>query len=124
MAGVRDYRELVTWQLANDVRAEVFEITSRRCFQAELGLRTQLRRAADSACANIAEGFGRYQPRDFARFLRISGASLSEVIEHLESAVVARLIARDEAARIQSLARRSRGAGTQLIRYLQSAAPR
>ena len=80
-----------------------------------------MRRAADSACFNIAEGFARYMPKDHARFLRIAKASLSELIDQLYAATLRRLITTEEAERISSLARRSRGAVVKLIRYLDDA---
>jgi len=43
----------------------------------------QIRRAANSACANIAEGFGRYQHKEFAQFLSIAKGSLAEVQDHI-----------------------------------------
>lgn len=46
----------------------------------------QLVRAVRSVPTNIAEGHGRYPPADFARFLTIAHASLSEVDTHLEIA--------------------------------------
>jgi four helix bundle protein len=122
MAGVRDYRELHAWQLADAVRTEVRELTARPEFRTNIELRTQLRRSSESACANIAEGFSRYYPRDFARFLRIAKGSLSETIEHVSTAADSGLISLNDAARINSLARRARGACTQLIRYLETAA--
>jgi four helix bundle protein len=122
MAGVRDHRELHAWQLADAVRTEVRELTARPEFRANIELRTQLRRSSESACANIAEGFSRYYPRDFARFLRIAKGSLSETIEHVSTAADSGLISLNDAVRINSLARRARGACTQLIRYLETAA--
>jgi four helix bundle protein len=47
------------------------------------GLTTQIRRAATSVPANIAEGFGRWNAPDFARFLAISSGSLRELETHL-----------------------------------------
>lgn len=47
------------------------------------GLTNQVRRAVVSVPANIAEGQGRRNPREFARFLRISTGSLFEVETHL-----------------------------------------
>jgi four helix bundle protein len=121
MAGVRDHKELDAWQLADAVRTAVRELTAESGFEAHIGLRTQLRRASESGCANIAEGFSRYQPKDNARFLRIAKGSLSETIEHLSSATGLGLVEATRAAQISVLARRSRGACTQLIRYLEHA---
>ena len=42
-----------------------------------------IRRAARSAPANLAEGFYRFRPRDTARFVRIAIGSLGETINHL-----------------------------------------
>jgi len=43
----------------------------------------QIRRAANSACANIAEGFGRYQHKEFGQFVSIARGSLAEVQDHI-----------------------------------------
>jgi len=77
--------------------------------------------AADSACANIAEGFGRYYPKEFARFVRISKGSLAEVKDRLRSAVLRRLMTEAEANEIIVLVNRAQGACTGLIRYLDDA---
>jgi four helix bundle protein len=125
MAGVRDHKELDAWKLADAVRTEVAILTARPEFRSHMELRTQLRRASESACANIAEGFSRYQPKDNARFLRIAKSSLSETIEHLVAAERHGLITANKAKELTILAKRSRGACTQLIRYLETAkAPR
>jgi four helix bundle protein len=125
MTGVRDHTELHAWQLAEAVRTEVAVLTAQPEFQGHIELRTQLRRSSESSCANIAEGFSRYQPKDHARFLRIAKSSLSETIEHLVVAERYGLITANKAKELTSLAKRSRGACTQLIRYLETAkAPR
>ena len=94
-----------------------------RKWHAHQDLRSQLTRAADSACANMAEGFARFYPKEHARFLRIAKASLAEVVDRLRSAVLRQLITQEESDRISRLADRSQGACTRLIRYLESCDP-
>jgi len=121
---IRDSRELHCWILADQLRQLVVQTTMRSPFAAHLWLRSQLQRSASSACSNIAEGFSRFNPRDFARFLTMSKGSLSEVLDHLETAVCLGLISTEEQASMASLARRSRGAATKLISYLKTAEPK
>jgi len=85
-----------------------------------LWLRTQLRKAANSACSNGGEGFSRYRPREFSHFLNVAKASLTEIIEHMDDVLALELASETEAAEICSYCRRARGAATGLIRYLGS----
>jgi len=121
MSGKRDHTEFDVWQLSDAVRRKVRVVLARPAFRTELDLRGQLKRAAEGPCAHIAEGFSRYFPRDFARFVRIAKGSLSEVIVHIESARDKGLETEAEFKDICSHARRARGAATGLIRYLETA---
>ena len=123
MAGVRDHVDLDVYQLSEQVRERVKPILARPGFQREFKLKDQLQRAAEGPPAHIAEGFSRYWPRDFARFLRIAKGSLSEVVQHLKVAQEKGLAKADETQEIGRLARRARGAATGLIRYLETADP-
>jgi four helix bundle protein len=80
----------------------------------------QIRDAADSACRNVAEGFGRYGHREFARFVSISISSLDEVKDCLRAGRQ-RLFFTDEICE-QGLAevRRARGTMIGLLRYFES----
>jgi four helix bundle protein len=123
MAGVRDHRELDAWKLAREVRTRVRSILARPVFRKDLDLWSQLRRASRSPCSNIAEGFSRYYPRDFARYARTAKGSLSEVIDHLEVALEEGYTTPEETQEIVVLAKRARGATTELILYLETAIP-
>ena len=75
---MRDYRNIQAWQLADDMTVAVYE--SSRLFPREenYGLTSQLRRAAYSVPANIAEGSARESLKDYLHFLYIARASLTE----------------------------------------------
>jgi four helix bundle protein len=123
MTGVRDHRELDAWKLADELRQRVTEVIERPAFYRERRLRDQIASSAETPCPNIAEGFSRYYPRDFARFLRIAKASLTEFLDHLGRALSKRLVDAAEFEELSQIAKRARGACTALIRYLESAHP-
>jgi four helix bundle protein len=75
---VRDFRELVCWQLSNELKLEVLAFTATGPCSSDFKYRDQIRDSAASAPRNIAEGFGRFRHREFARFLEYARASLME----------------------------------------------
>jgi four helix bundle protein len=80
---VRSYQELAVWQKAMTLAAECYQVT--RAFPKEelVGISSQIRRAAASVPANIAEGQGRYSTKEFLRHLSIARGSLNELETHL-----------------------------------------
>jgi len=72
VAGVRDHTELDAWRLSDAVQIEVDRLINAPGFNRYPRLKDQMRRAAESPCPNIAEGFSRFYPREFARFVRIA----------------------------------------------------
>ena len=79
----RRFRELRIWQEAHKVRLAIYRITRGFPPDERYDLVSQMRRAAVSIAANIAEGFGRWTPRDRARYLEISKSSAEEVLDYL-----------------------------------------
>lgn len=61
----------------------VYRMTSDGSFSKDFGLRDQIRRAAISTMANIAEGHGRRTNSEFANFLNLARGSAAEVQSHL-----------------------------------------
>ena len=89
--------------------------------QRDFEFRDQIRNAA--APRNIAEGFGRYLPREFAQYLRVANGSLMETSNHLQDGVDRGYFRPQHVAELLTLARRASAATTRLIRYLQTANP-
>jgi len=79
----RSYRDLVVWQRAMDLVEAVYLATRGWPREERFGLTDQVRRAAVSVPANVAEGQGRGSPRDFLHFCKIATGSLHEVETHL-----------------------------------------
>ncbi len=75
---MRDYNKIIAWQKADDLTVAVY--TATRCFPKEelYALTSQLRRAAYSVPANIAEGASRNSQKDYLHFLFIARGSLHE----------------------------------------------
>ncbi len=73
------FRDLEIWQLGRVLVREVYELSSKFPLHEQFGLTSQIRRAAISVPANIAEGHGRRLDGAFTQFLRIASGSLNEV---------------------------------------------
>ena len=92
---MKDFKELKVWIKAHEMTMGVYQET--RCFPKEelYGLTSQIRRAAASVGANIAEGCGRRSDGELTRFLQIARGSASELEYHLLLARDLNLLAKD-----------------------------
>ena len=79
----RRFEYMVAWQTARRLAAAVHKLSQNDTFHRDFGLRDQIRRAAGSVMANIAEGLSHSSDREFARFLVVAKSSLNEVQSHL-----------------------------------------
>ena len=73
------YKELDVWKLSIDLVVELYQVTGSFPDEEKFGLTSQIRRAAVSVPANIAEGYGRRSPRSYSHFLRIAKGSINEL---------------------------------------------
>ena len=85
---MKDFKELKVWNKAYSLALALYEASRPFPREEIYGLTSQLRRAAVSVGANIAEGCGRRSDGELIRFLQIARGSASEVEHHL-------LLARD-----------------------------
>jgi four helix bundle protein len=78
-----DYRKVAVWARAHRLTLDVYRATREFPKNELYGLTSQLRRAASSVPANIAEGCGRNSDAELARFLVIALGSMTELDYHL-----------------------------------------
>jgi four helix bundle protein len=115
MPGVRDFKELICWRLSHELKCEIFEWTRSGSVSRDFKFRDQIVDSSASAPRNIAEGFGRYHPREFAGFLRYARASLMETLNHLIDGKERGYIADPLYSRLYNLARAARRLTTRLM---------
>jgi len=80
---INSYRDLRVWQDAMTLAESCYRLAGRFPRDELFGLTSQVRRAAASIPANIAEGHGRENTGSFVQSLRISQGSLKELETHL-----------------------------------------
>jgi four helix bundle protein len=76
---VKDYRELEVWKQGHALTLAIYQVTNSFPKDELFGLTGQMRRAASSIPANIAEGCGRDGDAELKRFLNIALGSASEL---------------------------------------------
>ena len=76
-------QDLKIWQKSMDLVEACYRASTAIPREERFGLISQMRRAATSVPANIAEGYGRWNVKEFARFLAIANGSLRELETHV-----------------------------------------
>lgn len=87
MTMIQRFEDIQAWQEARKLVKMIYSITNKELFSRDFGLRDQIRRAAVSVLANIAEGFDCESKAEFARFLGIARRSAVEVQSLLYAAL-------------------------------------
>jgi len=80
---MKDFRSLTVWHKAHELTLLIYCETKRFPKEELYGLTSQIRRAASSIPANIAEGCGKASNADFARYLQTAFGSATECEYHL-----------------------------------------
>ena len=80
---ISSYQDLEVWKRSMDLAEKIYFLTKSFPTEELYGMTTQIRRAASSIPANIAEGWGRQGNKEFQQFLRIAQGSLRELETHL-----------------------------------------
>jgi four helix bundle protein len=114
------FEELQCWQLARELERRVLEFISRAPASKDVEYCRQIRESSSSAPRNIAEGFGRYYPGDFARFTRNALGSLNETRDHLGAGLEKKYLTDDTYLELRTLTNRAIGASVNLVKYLDA----
>lgn len=80
---IQSYRDLQVWKQGMALAENCYRVTKPFPKEEIYGLVSQIRRAAVSVPANIAEGYGREYRNQYIQFLRIAQGSLKELETHL-----------------------------------------
>jgi four helix bundle protein len=83
---MKNYEQLEVWQKAHALTVRLYETTATFPRSEMFGLTSQIRRAAGSIGANLAEGCGRWNEVELARYVQIAMGSASELQNHLRLA--------------------------------------
>jgi four helix bundle protein len=102
----KPHKKLDVWKLAMDLVVKVYKLTSLLPNEEKFNLSSQMKQAAVSVPANIAEGAARNTKKEFANFLHIAQGSLSELDTHLEAAKRLKFLNEDKLGNIDALMER------------------
>ena len=117
---MHDYRKLRVYQLSIDMIGEIADATSAYPSSQRFGLIPQMNRATSSISANIAEGAGRGDVKDFARFLRIARGSACELEAHLTASAKLGLLTPSDADAMRDRVERIKAGLTRLEASLKA----
>ena len=79
---MQDYKKLKIWQKGHDIALLTYQLTKSYPKEELYSLTSQMRRAASSIPANIAEGCGRNSQAELARFVTVASGSAFELDYH------------------------------------------
>lgn len=97
------FEKLEVWQDARKLTMEIYKLTEKFPEREKFGLTNQLRRAAVSVGANVAEGATRISAKEQAHFSSISYGSLMETMSHLITAFDISFINNEELLMLRNL---------------------
>jgi len=122
--GVRRFEDFDCWKLSNELKLAIYWLVERPHVRPDQDFCEQIRSAAASAPANIAEGFGRRSDAEFAHFLDFARGSLNECRNHFGDARDRNYIDEVERSALDVLASRAVGAVAGLQRHLRRRKPK
>ena len=78
-----DFRDMGVWQKSFALLIDIYNLIKKFSADEHYALTDQLKRAANSVVHNLAEGYGRFEPRNKTRFYKIARGSAFESMSHI-----------------------------------------
>lgn len=116
---IKRFEDIDVWKESRKLVNVVYDLANKELFKRDFGLREQLRKAAVSCMANVAEGFDSGTNRQFIQMLTYTGRSASEVQSELYIASDRKYITQSEFDKCYKQAEVVRKLSSGLIRYLK-----
>jgi len=103
---IKDFTDLDVWKSAREMRRQIYALAKWLPEFEKFGLAAQLRRAAVSVTANLAEGYGRFGYQENVQFCRQARGSVYELRDHINTCVDEGYISGDEGAKLDAMLQR------------------
>jgi four helix bundle protein len=84
---IRSFEDLEVWKICREIRKKIFKLVKNFPVEEKYSLVVQIRKAAISVTANIAEGYGRFHYQENIQFCRQARGSLYELLDHLTTSL-------------------------------------
>ncbi|MEW6248454.1 MAG: four helix bundle protein [Nitrospirota bacterium] len=118
---IKTFEDLDAWKICRKLRSEIANLVCSFSQHERYRLSDQLIRAARSATANLAEGYGRFHYAENVQFARQARGSLYEVLDHLTVALDEGFIKDDQFQSVREDVIRAVAVVNGYIRYLVAA---
>ena len=100
---MQSYKDLLVWQKGVQLVSEIYSLTEKFPKNEIFGLTSQMRRAAVSIPANLAEGYARKHRSEYVQFVRIAFGSGAELETHLHIAQNLGFISKENGVKADTL---------------------
>ena len=120
MATITKFEDIEAWQKGRELKQVLYRHSKHGEFAKDFALRDQIRRAAMSVTANIAEGFERGGNRELIQFLSTSKGSCGEVQDHLYTAIDEHYLTKEEFEKLYAQAAEVARLIGGFMKYLQN----
>lgn len=99
---IKDFEDLLAWKEARALHRAVCQACGSPTWKYRWGLKDQIKDAAVSVMANLAEGFERGWPKTFHQFVCFAKGSCGEVRSHITAALAEELISPETATALRT----------------------